>query len=116
MRLIHQTAVYGVEVGPKTECIHWHSARDVIAIRFCCCNRFYSCIDCHQALEDHPPIAWLADQADQETVLCGACGALLTTREYLNSGSECPHCGAEFNPNCARHHNFYFTIEGAPPE
>jgi uncharacterized CHY-type Zn-finger protein len=73
-----------------------------------CCGDYYACKDCHLALAAHPIAVWPQSEWDQKAVLCGACGAELTIREYLRCRYRCPHCRAAFNPACRNHHRFYF--------
>ncbi|WP_128906489.1 CHY zinc finger protein [Halorubrum amylolyticum] len=128
----------GVAVDRETRCAHWDSALDVVALRFGCCETYYPCDACHDAATDHAAEPWPRDRFDEPAVLCGACGATLTARAYLDGGSEvshasgsegqspsgnrassgdsrtqsgddaCPHCGAAFNPGCRRHRDRYF--------
>jgi uncharacterized CHY-type Zn-finger protein len=107
----------GVSVDAQTRCAHYASPRDVIAIRFPCCDVYYPCHACHAEVAGHPPARWPRERFDEPAVLCGACLGTLTVREYLASGHACPRCGAAFNPGCAAHHDLYFDPpEGAPPE
>lgn len=105
--------VHGIDVTPTTQCAHWHSERDVIAIKHKCCGRYYACISCHEALAGHAAEVWPrgggADGA-AEVVLCGRCRRQMTADEYLGCGNVCPGCGAGFNPGCARHYNLYFEM------
>ena len=108
MPTIHGTEVHGVEVDPGTRCSHYDTERDVIAIRFPCCDEFYPCYRCHDAVADHQREAWPEAKREAEAVLCGACGARLTIAEYLACDSRCPDCDARFNPGCANHYHLYF--------
>ncbi|AIE84886.1 zinc finger CHY domain protein [Fimbriimonas ginsengisoli Gsoil 348] len=108
-RNVHGTLVRGLAVGSKTECAHYHSQLDVIAIRFKCCGEFYPCYQCHTAVSDHPAVRWGKDDLDAEAILCGACGTRLSIRAYLDCASRCPACAASFNPGCANHHTLYFS-------
>ncbi|KZN24565.1 hypothetical protein A4G99_09340 [Haladaptatus sp. R4] len=108
MRTIHGIDVHGVDVDAETRCAHYDTERDVIAIRFPCCDEYYPCFRCHDAVAEHPRETWPEDERDTEAVLCGVCGAELTIAEYLDSGSQCPDCDAEFNPACANHYELYF--------
>lgn len=101
-------AVRGIDVDPQTRCAHWHSARDIIAIRMKCCGVYYACKDCHDALADHAAAVWPGAEWQTPAVLCGACGIELTIRQYLDSENICPGCGAGFNPGCRNHYHFYF--------
>jgi len=109
-RLIFGTEVHGVEIGAKTECAHWHSERDVIAIKFACCDTFYPCFTCHSELAGHRSQVWEPEQFDEKAIFCGACGHQLSISEYFLCRSRCPDCGAEFNPGCRAHWNLYFRI------
>jgi uncharacterized CHY-type Zn-finger protein len=103
--------VHGLELDPETRCAHWRSSLDVIAIRMRCCDRYYACHDCHDALEDHAVKVWPKAEWGQPAVLCGVCGHELTVQEYLDSASRCPACAAAFNPGCRKHHHLYFEAE-----
>ena len=100
--------VRGIDVDHQTRCAHWHSPRDVIAIKMKCCGAYYACKDCHAALALHAPAVWPRHEWDQRAVLCGVCGIELSVRQYLDCGNFCPTCGAGFNPNCRIHYHCYF--------
>ncbi|MFN6962509.1 MAG: CHY zinc finger protein [Pyrinomonadaceae bacterium] len=109
MRVVHGTAIEGVDVDPQTRCGHWHGETDIVAIKFKCCGRWFSCFECHAAVAcDHSPEVWPRGEFDEPAVLCGACGHRLTINEYLACASTCPHCKARFNPGCANHYHLYF--------
>ncbi|MFM9872323.1 MAG: CHY zinc finger protein [Fimbriimonadaceae bacterium] len=108
MRLIHGVHVHGLQIGAKTECEHWHSNLDVIAIKFPCCQEFYCCFDCHKSLADHPAKTWPTTDRDRLAILCGNCGHQLTIVEYQLPGDACPNCAAQFNPGCRNHTHLYF--------
>jgi uncharacterized CHY-type Zn-finger protein len=101
--------VKGVNVDAQTRCAHWHSPRDVVAIRVKCCGVYYACNDCHDELAGHAIEAWPRSDKNTLAVLCGVCGAELTIRQYLHCDDRCPNCAAEFNPGCRTHHHFYFA-------
>ncbi len=101
-------AVRGVAVDGETRCAHWHSPRDVIAIRMKCCGEYYACKDCHDALAGHATQTWPRGERDVAAVLCGACGLEMSIRAYLDCEDACPSCGAGFNPGCRLHRHFYF--------
>lgn len=103
--------VRGVDVGPATRCAHYDSPRDVVAIRLPCCDSFYPCAECHDAVADHERERWSATSFDAAAVLCGVCGETLTVEAYLDCDHACPHCGAAFNPGCEAHHDRYFSID-----
>jgi len=98
----------GVRVDAQTRCAHYPSPRDVIALRCGACEVYVPCHLCHEATADHPLAPWPRDRFDEPAVLCGVCRETLTAREYLASASDCPRCGAAFNPGCAAHHALYF--------
>ena len=123
----------GVAVGPETRCAHWDAPVDVVALRFGCCETYYPCDACHDAVTDHEAEPWPRDRFAEPAVLCGVCGATLSAREYLDgdgearcaSGSEglcpsgsrakpdddqCPRCDADFNPGCRAHRDRYFEV------
>ena len=100
--------VRGVDVDPQTRCAHWHSARDIIAIKMKCCGVYYACKDCHDALAGHAAAVWPRAEWQTPAILCGACGTELAIRQYLDSENTCPACGAGFNPGCRNHYHFYF--------
>lgn len=101
-------AVCGLDLDLQTRCVHWHSERDIIAIRMRCCGTYFACRECHEALAGHDTQVWPKAEWDQPAVLCGACGHELTIREYLACDSRCPACGSAFNPGCKSHHHLYF--------
>ncbi|ASK65269.1 hypothetical protein CFK39_04845 [Brachybacterium avium] len=99
--------VHGPTVDEQTRCIHYRTARDVIAIRFACCRRYYPCHLCHEETADHPSRPWPPGSGRQLAVLCGVCWAQLSIDDYVGA-PQCPQCSAAFNPGCAAHHPLYF--------
>lgn len=108
MPTVHGHRVRGVDVDPETRCVHYDSPRDVVAIRFACCDTFYPCFECHEAVADHDAAVWPAGSEEEPAVLCGVCGRVLTVREYVADDDACPDCGADFNPGCREHYPLYF--------
>jgi uncharacterized CHY-type Zn-finger protein len=102
--------VRGASVNQQTQCVHYHSERDVVAVRFKCCDTFYACIHCHEELAGHAPLVWGKDERETHAVLCGNCRNILSIAEYLACGHFCPFCGTAFNPRCAEHHHLYFEF------
>jgi uncharacterized CHY-type Zn-finger protein len=98
----------GVAVDPRTRCAHWNAAVDVIALRFGCCEAYYPCASCHDAVADHDAEPWPRDRFDEPAVFCGRCRGRLSAREYLDCDDACPRCGAAFNPGCRSHRDRYF--------
>ncbi|KUI61477.1 Helper of Tim protein 13 [Cytospora mali] len=105
-------AVHGLDVTPLTQCTHWNSERDVIAIKHKCCGQYYACISCHNALAQHPPDVWPQHERHSKAILCGKCRAELTIEQYMSCGNICPSCGAAFNPGCSLHYDLYFEMDG----
>jgi uncharacterized CHY-type Zn-finger protein len=104
--------VRGVNLDANTRCRHYQGPTDIIAIKMKCCGQYYACKDCHQELAGHPIEVWPRAEWNCEAILCGNCGTEMTIDRYLNSDSQCPSCGAYFNPGCRNHYHFYF--EPAP--
>jgi uncharacterized CHY-type Zn-finger protein len=111
VRRIADHHVFGVSVDAETRCAHYDAEYDVLALRFGCCERFYPCFECHDAVADHPHQPWPRDRFVEVAALCGRCGAGLTASEYLDAPETCPACGGAFNPGCAAHHHLYFEGE-----
>ncbi|GAA1807736.1 CHY zinc finger protein [Nesterenkonia flava] len=101
--------VRGPVVDSQTRCVHYHSALDVVAIRFFCCGNWYPCLHCHDGVEAHPRSPWPQGSENQTAVLCGVCRYQLRISEYM-AASSCPHCAAAFNPGCTAHYPQYFTL------
>jgi uncharacterized CHY-type Zn-finger protein len=106
--------VRGVGVGPATRCRHYDTDRDVVAVRAACCDRYYPCLSCHEAVTDHPHRPVPREAFDRPAVLCGGCGTTLSVTEYRDCGHTCPDCGAGFNPGCVAHHDRYFDLGAGP--
>jgi uncharacterized CHY-type Zn-finger protein len=100
----------GVKVDPETRCAHYDGARDVIAIRFACCDVYYPCFKCHRATAGHDAARWPNERRDEPAVLCGVCGTTMTAGAYRRADHACPGCGAAFNPGCAAHWERYFAF------
>lgn len=108
---VHGVRVAGVDVDPETRCAHYDGDRDVVAFRFPCCDTYYPCHACHEAVADHEADVIPASAGDEPAVLCGACGTELSPRAYLDSDHTCPACDAAFNPGCRTHYDRYFAPE-----
>lgn len=105
--------VLGQVVDGQTRCVHYGTVLDVVAIRFFCCGSFYPCHLCHDEVPgQHPAIPWPATLHDARALLCGVCGTQLRITGYLGA-SDCPGCGARFNPGCALHADLYFEMPGS---
>lgn len=101
----------GLRVDSKTRCEHYDGPRDVIALRFPCCEVYYPCFKCHRATTNHKSARWPRERRHEPAVLCGVCGNTMTATAYLRTQHTCPHCRADFNPSCAAHHDRYFSFE-----
>ncbi|NIK76853.1 putative CHY-type Zn-finger protein [Paenibacillus castaneae] len=99
--------IYGPVIDNETRCIHYHTEKDIIAIKFKCCNRYYPCYKCHEEHADHSITQWPKEQFDEFAILCGCCHTELTIQQYMNTAN-CPHCGTFFNERCALHYPIYF--------
>ena len=110
VRRVHGVAVQGIDVDISGRCAHWRGPTDIVALRMRCCGLWVSCFACHEAVADHPAVAWPVCCRNAKAVLCGACGSRLSIAEYLDNGVACPRCAAHFNPGCARHHHLYFEM------
>ncbi|MFD1334775.1 CHY zinc finger protein [Oceanobacillus iheyensis] len=99
--------VYGKVVDDQSRCEHYHSEKDIISIKFKCCNTYYPCYKCHQECENHEIERWQKEDFDEKAILCGACQTELTINEYMNVSS-CKNCHASFNGNCQLHYHLYF--------
>ena len=99
--------IFGAPVDAQTRCVHYAGERDVVAIKFACCERFYPCHLCHALTAGHPARQWPVASAEEPAVLCGVCRSTMSIRDYLDADC-CPCCGAEFNPGCRAHRDYYF--------
>ncbi|TFD20789.1 CHY zinc finger protein [Cryobacterium sp. TMT2-23] len=104
--------VHGQTVDDQTRCAHYRTERDVVAIKFVCCERFYPCYQCHAAAETHPARQWPADRWAEHAILCGACGDTLSIADYRET-DRCPRCDAAFNDGCRTHAHLYFDVPEA---
>ncbi len=103
--------VLGVMVDQKTRCVHYHTEKDVIAIKHRCCQTYYACIKCHLELANHEPAIWKKEQFNEKAVLCGVCQTELSINEYMASKFQCPYCKHEFNERCSLHYGEYFEVD-----
>lgn len=101
---------HGTAVNARTQCAHYHSERDIIAIQFKCCGVFYACITCHDEAAGHPPVVWPKSERHIAAILCGNCKHTFSIATYLACDNTCPNCQAAFNPGCARHYPLYFDM------
>lgn len=101
--------VYGKTVDTETRCVHYHSSKDIIAIKFACCHTYYPCYKCHEECADHPIEIWKREQFHEKAILCGVCGTEHTIAYYLQH-HHCNHCQSIFNEGCANHYHLYFDV------
>ncbi len=99
--------VYGKTVDDETRCVHYASARDIVALKFGCCERYYPCFKCHDETADHKRRPWPVTRSTEPAVLCGACKSELFVSQYIDL-DHCPACNAAFNPGCTAHYDRYF--------
>lgn len=102
--------IYGFPIDDEGRCKHYHSEKDIVSIKFKCCNKYYPCYQCHEECRDHPVELWKREEFEEKAILCGACQTELTITKYL-SQDNCPKCHTAFNPNCAKHYPLYFEVE-----
>lgn len=105
--MCHHIKVYGPIVDNETRCTHYHSALDIIAIKFKCCGKYYPCFKCHNENEQHSIVKWSKNERDHKAILCGVCKNEMTIKTYM-SVNHCPHCNSPFNENCSFHYHYYF--------
>lgn len=96
-------------IDKQGRCKHYHGERDIVAIRFRCCDRYYGCYFCHVEHADHEAQVWEEEQGEAIAILCGSCNSELSIATYLNCESVCSACKAEFNPRCSLHYPYYFA-------
>lgn len=109
--LINGITIKGIDVDPETRCAHYHTKKDIIAIKFACCQTYYPCYQCHDQLVNHERTVWQKEQYDSKAVLCGVCGTELTIQQYFSSASTCPDCSSVFNEGCINHYHLYFATD-----
>jgi uncharacterized CHY-type Zn-finger protein len=100
--------VYGEGLDGESRCQHYHTERDIVAIKFFCCGQYWACYECHQALASHPARPWPKERRDEAAILCGVCGTEHTINTYLNCQFQCPTCLSRFNQGCVHHYPLYF--------
>ena len=101
--------VYGKPVDGQTRCVHYRTLKDIIAIKFCCCGKYYPCFRCHEECSGHPAQVWPVDQWQERAILCGVCRSEMAIADYRAS-THCRSCEAEFNDACRNHAHLYFDV------
>lgn len=100
--------VLGSVLDEETRCKHYHSERDIIAIKFYCCNTYFSCFQCHEESGCGNTNVWPKEKFDKKAVLCGKCKSEMTVNQYKDCEYKCPSCGTQFNSGCGLHWGLYF--------
>lgn len=95
-------------IDKETRCRHYHSEQDRIAIKFYCCDEYYSCFECHAEKGCKKHQTWPKAKQTTHAVLCGSCRYEMRIDEYLSCDNECPNCHRPFNPGCGLHKHLYF--------
>jgi len=101
--------VKGRIIDKETRCVHYMEKKDIIAIKFYCCDTYYPCYKCHEIDAGHSIQPWPRDAFDQKAILCGVCKTEQTIESYMNTNT-CPTCSSAFNENCRNHHAIYFDV------
>src|SRR5262249_40113668 len=68
LSLSRQIIVRGARVNQRTQCAHYRSDSDLVAIRFKCCETFYACIQCHEEMAGHVPLRWKKDERETHAI------------------------------------------------
>jgi uncharacterized CHY-type Zn-finger protein len=100
-------------MNPKQNygCAHWHSEKDIVALKCPCHNEFHPCLLCHEDKYGIPPERWPEESwAQEKAILCRVCETALTITDYMTCNATCPKCGVAFNPRCRNHWPLYFAI------
>ncbi|MCD5323142.1 MULTISPECIES: CHY zinc finger protein [Pontibacillus] len=100
--------VFGQVIDHETRCVHYHSDKDVIAIKFYCCDTYYPCYQCHNNACNHAIKRWPATLFTHKAILCGHCGSEFSIQTYLNAPFLCRTCQHPWNEGCAFHYHLYF--------
>lgn len=100
--------VYGDILDEETRCQHYHSEKDIVALKCFACQKYYPCFLCHDRYEDHVFLAYPVSRSEDRVVLCGHCRTEQTISQYLGCEDACPICAHPFNPGCKNHRSIYF--------
>ncbi|HLR59318.1 MAG TPA: CHY zinc finger protein [Pseudogracilibacillus sp.] len=101
--------VFGKVVDNQTRCEHYASEKDIIAIKFYCCGKYYPCYKCHRETANHPAKRWPKEMFGEKAILCGICKTEHTIEAYMGSKA-CLECASPFNENCRFHYPIYFEV------
>lgn len=114
--MFSRVGVYGRVVDTESRCVHWHSRRDVLALKFRCCDRYWACVTCHEQCAGHAVRRYHVElDSGLKVVVCGVCRCEMTFAEYTG-GLRCVQCHVEFNPGCKMHYSMYFDGVGSVSE
>lgn len=102
--------IYGYIIDNETRCKHYHSEKDIIAIKFKCCQKYYPCYKCHEECEDHTISLWGKEEFNELAIICGVCKKEHTISEYLQT-DRCVNCHSVFNSGCRNHYHLYFEYK-----
>ncbi len=101
--------VQGIDVDDAGRCAHYQTQLDIVSFRLPCCDGFWACRECHDALHpEHLVQVWGPDEWRRRIVLCGACKGRFSLKVYSADHTRCPKCFVPWNPNCIYHHALYF--------
>ena len=62
--------IWGKLVDDEGRCSHYHQENDIIALKCSSCEKYFSCYECHDELENHQ---FVATEKEDFPVLCGHC-------------------------------------------
>lgn len=99
--------IFGHVIDNQTRCKHYFGEKDIIAIKFKCCNKYYPCYKCHQENETHEIEVWKKENYNEFCILCGVCKNEHSLNQYLNT-NYCLYCKSDFNERCEMHYHLYF--------
>ena len=86
---MNEINVYGKVIDDNTRCEHYHSALDIIAIKFKCCDKYYPCYQCHEQTADHAAQTWNKNEWDTKAILCGICKSFFVFSPISNLAMVC---------------------------
>ncbi|HLQ82327.1 MAG TPA: CHY zinc finger protein [Pseudogracilibacillus sp.] len=101
--------INGKVIDDETRCEHYASKKDIIAIKFYCCEEYYPCYKCHEESVAHQIKAWPKEKFNEQAIFCGVCKSEFSIEAYLNQQT-CPTCSSVFNENCRFHASIYFEV------
>ena len=102
--------VYGHIIDNQTRCKHYATDKDIIAIKFKCCNKYYPCYKCHNECESHTISVWNKEEFNELAILCGVCKTEQPINLYMDNG-KCINCNSIFNDGCKKHYHLYFEFK-----